>query len=691
MANLYDNIPPEVNNPFTRFKEALEQMKPAEPVQAPNIYDQIDPKINLPEEAEVARQVAAKRLAGGGTHKEGPATGFIETMPHGIPILGAFIPPTSATEKLEKEHPIATEVSKFAGGAAALGPLGATAIGAKLLGLPGTGTVLSRAGLSGVTGSSLSAADAVAHGHDPKLPAVIGGALGVAAPGVGGMFSTSFSKLAEIIGEKTGTSSTGILAGINPLALKLARSMAKSDGLTEQQIEAEFRRLGPQAFVLDYGPNLTGLASGIHADFGPAKTKIADALGPKGRAGQVRDVADAALTDAFEAKAVNIPKYVEFLEKSRKSGSDPIYEQFKKMNVHPTPELQELLPRLKAAGAMDEGLHFVEVEGNPALQTFFVGGPQKEHPTAEMWDYAKKGLDTVIEKSSPGGSSPNPNRMRVYTGLKKDLLNALENHPDPTIAQVYREARQTYAEPTSIMKAVKEGQNWGAYTRDELDQLLGTYSTMERRAFNQGVRSDLDEMLKGTANGPTRIEKFFEAPMNREKLELVVRPPQALANQSAEEIAHIGEDRSNKLVAEMLRQREFSNRKGKIIDNSETAGRQNAKKMMDEIVSGNWMNRMVDRFAYGLHVTPMKYTPGLGTLKGAAEEDATNRLHSMQDAAANILLKQGPEAQAIIRALTQYVAPGEVSGPLAHGAANLTARSVVPQLQNAYEARKKGP
>jgi hypothetical protein len=134
----------------------------------------------------------------------------------GIPVLGAYVPQAEAAiraaahpltgvgeegatyseryaknlpkreadyAKAEKDSPIASTALQVAGGAAALAPLGATALGAKVLG--GAGSLGQRVGAGMASGAGISAADALARGEDTSTAAGIGAGIGAAAPVIG--------------------------------------------------------------------------------------------------------------------------------------------------------------------------------------------------------------------------------------------------------------------------------------------------------------------------------------------------------------------------------------------------------------------------------------------------------------------------------------------------------------------------
>ncbi len=108
----------------------------------------------------------------------------------GVPIAGGILernlsPETLAGAKaFDEAHPYISGAAKLAGGTAALGPLGLTGTGARLLGM--TGATLGRQVLnSAASGAGIGALDAAARGEDIKTGLETGGAFGAAGPVAG--------------------------------------------------------------------------------------------------------------------------------------------------------------------------------------------------------------------------------------------------------------------------------------------------------------------------------------------------------------------------------------------------------------------------------------------------------------------------------------------------------------------------
>jgi len=135
-------------------------------------------------QAEAALKAAAQPLSGAGK----PGASWSERYAANLPERQARY------AEVEKEQPIASAAAQLLGGTVATAPLGATALGAKLLGAaPITATTLGGKALQlggnvargAASGAGISAADAAARGEDVGTSAGIGGAVGGALPLIG--------------------------------------------------------------------------------------------------------------------------------------------------------------------------------------------------------------------------------------------------------------------------------------------------------------------------------------------------------------------------------------------------------------------------------------------------------------------------------------------------------------------------
>lgn len=146
--------------------------------------------------------------------------------------------------------------------------------------------------------------------------------------------------------------------------------------------------------------------------------------------------------------------------------------------------------------------------------------------TAEGLDYIKRALGDRIDAAQRGGNNDD---ARIYTGLKNQLVGAVDNHPDPDVAGVWKQARQAWSDPTSLMNAREAGQQ--VFTRaqraDELAHEFGALSDPEKAAYLQGARDHVGEILGATTRGDTTARNILLSPNGQAKLQTLLGPDQA--------------------------------------------------------------------------------------------------------------------------------------------------------------------
>ena len=218
---------------------------------------------------------------------------------------------------------------------------------------------------------------------------------------------------------------------------------------------------------------------------------------------------------------------------ARSAAADPLYDAWRNTPVPPTPELNGLQPRLNAAGVAGSAYQKMGIEGVPGYQNWFTRDAEgnltmnaAQSPTAQTWDYMKRGLNSKISTAKVSGDADS---VRMLTGLKSDLIGALDNHPDPNVAGVWQQARQAWADPTTIMNARDMG--YEAFTKgqrvDQMRQDFPGLSQPEKLAYAQGARGAVADLMDGSVRGDTNARNMFLAPANQQKLALMAGPQRA--------------------------------------------------------------------------------------------------------------------------------------------------------------------
>ncbi len=454
-----------------------------------------------------------------------------------------------------EQHPLQAAFENVAGAGMALGPVAQTNIGAAALGLPNTtplGATLGGRVYTGIAGGALiNALDAALRGENPVTGAEVGGAFGAAGPLIGEAAGKAVQGLTKAL-----ALAPGALADINTVGRGwLADALANE---TPASIAAAQQRMGPTGFLADINPAMTEIAAGIaNKPQPPASSVISEAY--RERAVGKRGVIEGALDRSF-GPSVNVEQLKSMITENRAAAADPLYKQWRNMEVQPTPELEALIPRLQAAGAFDEANFLGAVKGKNIRQAFFTPGGESifvakpptgeltqmqlpkvtTFPTTETWDLVKRGLDSKIEQALSAG---NKTRVGALLSLKNDLIGEIGK---TEAGQVWNQARREFADRSELIDSIEAGRDTflgsrSGLTVDQLRQELTGLSGPELAARIVGARAAADEVMGATIRGDTTLRNKFLAPNNQAKLRLL-----------------IGDDRAQQLVDTLEQQQYLS-------------------------------------------------------------------------------------------------------------------------------------
>lgn len=410
-----------------------------------------------------------------------------------------------------EQNPVKSTLANLVGGGMALGPVAGSKIGRMALGIEGP-SVGSRLLQGGVGGAVLGGTDAALRGEDPMVGGTIGGVVGAGAPAIASGVRGATKIAAENLWPRQGPLKD---VGNNALG-KLVSGL---EGETPASIAAAKERMGSAGFLGDLNPGLTDIAGGI-ADTtgGPGKGIIREAY--RTRAATQADRIDNALTGTIGPKT-DIQSFKNFWTEARKAASDPVYQQFRDTSVNPTDELKALIPRLEHAGAFDQAEKISGISGEPINKKFFTTGTQKEYPTAQSWDYVKRGLDSKIDQAYAGGDKTT---ARALVSLKNEMIGEIEK---TNAGQIWKQARTEFADRSSILDQIESGRDTflggrSGLSVDELREELKGLKGPELAARVTGLRSAADQVMGESMNGDTALRNKFLAPNNQEKIKLLI-------------------------------------------------------------------------------------------------------------------------------------------------------------------------
>jgi hypothetical protein len=601
------------------------------------------PKQLSPEQEQAINALAPESLMGSPEASKGFGTAVGE-MAKGVPIAGAWAPQTEGMTELEKQSPGLARIAQGTGGALATAPLTMMAPWAFGLGegggLAGAAT---RAATGATSGAIINATDTAVRGgglKDIAHSAEIGAAGGGGIPLAGSAISGSVNAIKNMLSPATKT----ILDNYHPLAVEWAVKAAQESGLSPQNIAQKMEEAGPEGFLGEFSANLRAQMSAAHALPGESKDVISGAFAQR-QAGARQRIEDA-VTDTLGPR-VNIMDRTAENMAQRSTAAKQLYDQWRTEIIPPTAEIEALMPRLKSVNAFGEAQAKAEAEGVPWQDPFMMlsGKPNpniKMYPTSQTWDYVKRALDSKIE-ASKNQFGENTDWTRIYTGLKKELMTAIENSNSPG-AQIYKQARQAWADPSALMAARREGQKafLNSTRRDAMQDLFQGYSEPEMHAYREGARDSLAETMDDTMRGneiATRGQ--FLTPKNGDKLRMLAQP---------------GSD-ADEFVSRMFNEKQYRDFESKIIHNSETAQRIAAMGEQTPDPEHTMIARWLKRFEYLPTVSATPYIPLAQAAKKAAGMSQQQRYEAARQSLGPMLVSRGQQAKDIANALATRASP----------------------------------
>lgn len=244
-----------------------------------------------------------------------------------------------------------------------------------------------------------------------------------------------------------GAAGRSIVETMHPEAISKAREALKTEFPSPDEfVRHSEEEMSPHHFMLESGDTPYRYARGIAADAGQGSSDIRGSFRERAREaperiGAINDRYLGEHTNAFDAKRLIIA--------DRDRASTPVYNAFRNTEIPMTPALQELVQPLKKAGAFAKAKELNAL--TPGAEPL-----NMKVPTAQTWDLVKRALDSRVGPLLRKGDKVTAGKL---IDLKGKLIEAIDNHPDPTVRGVWRTARETYAGPSRIKDAIELGEN----------------------------------------------------------------------------------------------------------------------------------------------------------------------------------------------------------------------------------------
>lgn len=414
----------------------------------------------------------------------------------------------NASSQFAEDNPKGS-VAAQVGGALATTPLQAV-VAPWSMGLRGPSMAWRALG-GAVGGGTVGGADAALRGENPVVGAGVGAGGGALGPVVGELANRGTGAALDYLTPKRGP-----LRAIDPLNVN--RMTTAIEGETPATIQAATNRMGPAGFMGDLNQGMTDLTGAAAVTPGEGKATVREAY--QTRADQQAQRVDSAVTKAMGPPMDQVA-LDQMTTEARKKAADPLYQQWRSMEVHPTKELQDLVPRLKSAGVFKRAENLAAISGEPMDKNFFVAGPKKKFPTTQTWDYVKQGLDSAIDGAYNKGDKTLASKL---IGLKHELIDEIRKTP---AGKIWDQARGTFADHSSLLDQRAAGRDTFLGGRsgtsvDELRHELKGLSKPELQARIQGARAAVSEAMGASVNGDTIMRNKLLAPNNQEKLALLI-------------------------------------------------------------------------------------------------------------------------------------------------------------------------
>lgn len=477
------------------------------------------------------------------------------------------------------------------------------------------------------------------------------------------------AKLPE--GTSAGAASRGPLADVSPEAVDILREQFKP--YSPWSIDSRVEEMSPHQTMSEFNYETQRLARGLTGKSGEAAEEIGNFHGQ--RINEAKDRTRALLDDTL-GPAPDLAQERRILEIDQRKAADPLYQQFKAMRIPPTEQLMGLLPRLESAGAFSEARALAGVKGIPwDVESFSNYGPFgdiKRLPTAETWDLVKQALDAKIEASF--GEFGKPTKWtRAYTELKNELISAIDNHTNPQVAGVWKQAREAYMKPAEIMDAQKFGQKIlkSGVDADELRFLTAGYDEAQMNGLMQGVRKSIEDKLRGPGNKTRQVINDLLSENGVLKLQSVVRDDGALNNL----ISGLEHERDMMDASQMITGR----------SNSHTTPYREDIDAVEQMMS----SRAAPIVGLAKDIKEMGVTRTAGKYAADVFEKMSEAKRAKTRAdLARIMTLQGPERDAVLRYLTQPPPEHKSGGRVIHRATGGRAvnKSSRPLLKDARKA-----
>ena len=373
---------------------------------------------------------------------------------------------------------------------------------------------------------------------------------------------------------------------------KVAEALVR-DGMTPDQALARVQQLGPEAALLDVGPNSTALARAAYTVPGEGKTRIGEFLtnrqeGTRNannvlQGGQINRIVSG-MDDLVPDQYTTAQRRA--LEATRSAKGDPLYQATAN-------DAQNLIPEEKFAQISADPFTAGVIKRVKSKSLYGMGDmPDNSMPVI---DAAKKQFDDMISAAQRAGKN---NEARLLID-KKNALVAVADEAFPD----YAKARSVWSEFSGVIDSGDLGRKFMRGEVDGLKDAVSRMSEAERHQFRVGVAQAIRDRVGGLVTRADATKKLMDIPALESKIQTA-----------------FGDDEVfKKYIGLLQNERTMFDPYAKIMGGSRTA-----EVMAEQADSGVDKGRIAQGVAGILNpVSPTGFMQGIGQVAGGLKDRAT--------------------------------------------------------------------
>jgi len=375
------------------------------------------------------------------------------------------------------------------------------------------------------------------------------------------------------------------LSSYDPRAVGTATQLYKEDNLALPITGAKIQsnRLGENAMLMDMGPNMRAVGTGLAKRTGPEMNTVVKAISGRQQGAEGR--IDAAIDKAV-GPPVNVPQMIDQMQTAKRAAASPLYDAFHNTSIPVNSEIKAVLRRIPKSAfgdaqklATSEGyqqqFRLRPVDEPMTPMTGVQGVTREQVPTGVEYDYLKRAVDDLWK-----GEKPGTNAERVYKGLSKDLRTAIDKTLNPTdpASSTWALARSVAGEHLKLQDAFEQGQQAFSKTlsADQMAYNMRNMSPEEQTMFRIGARQQIravaeNASTKSGSNPDTATRSMLQTNNAQKKLDLISQHP----------------NDARSLTRTLAAETKFDNTSMKALQNSDTALYLKAQKRVPGEIEAN--------------------------------------------------------------------------------------------------------